>query len=124
MKRTYKTNKNLKQVSIHISAFVLMLTIICYFSSCKKYLDIKPDKSLQVPATLMDCEALLADYNTMNRTYPYQGEVSSDNYYLPFENWQSLELNDRDNYIWKADANVNFATWSGAYLRILNANQA
>jgi tetratricopeptide (TPR) repeat protein len=123
MKRTYKKSNSLKQVSIHKSAFVVMLTITCYFSSCKKYLDIKPDKSLQLPSTLVDCQALMADYNTMNGNFPYQGEVSSDNFFLAFENWKSLELNDRDNYIWKADANVNPGMWSVAYLRILNANQ-
>ena len=104
-----------------IYPLLLLLFFMC--NACRKYLDEKPDKKLQVPSTLADCQALMANSSTMNGSYPYLTELAADNYILTEENWNGLELKDREAYIWKANTNPNVGIWSSAYARILICNQ-
>lgn len=116
-----KTRKDRSAIlSSVVIIFLLMLTM---FSSCKKYLEIKSDKKLTVPESLDDCEALLSSSSVMNWGYPSQGEASSDNFYLTSEAWNASSVIERNNYIWKADADVNPGIWGTNYTRVLNANQ-
>lgn len=110
MKRTYKI-------------LLVVLSLCCGLTSCKKYLDVKPDVKLQLPATLADCQALLADETFMNNSFPFQGELSADNYYLTSASWKGLELLDRESYVWRANADINTGVWNVGYKRVLNANQ-
>jgi len=120
MKRNYKTQYN-KVVITAISVMLLWLSFS--LPSCKKYLDAKPDKSLEIPSNLQDCQALMDNATVMNMSHPFQGEVGSDNYYLKYSDWTSSEKTDRDDYIWKADADVNVGVWSAGYTAVLYANQ-
>jgi starch-binding outer membrane protein, SusD/RagB family len=101
----------------------LIPLLLLQLYACKSYLDLKPDKKLELPQTLQDCQALLTNYNLINGAYPAVGEISSDDYYLSDANYNSLELDERNEHIWRADANVNAGIWSGGYSRILVANQ-
>lgn len=99
---------------------ILGLGII--LSSCERYLDLKPDKSQVVPATLQDCQALLN--NGINGEFlPQAVEVSSDDYVLNSSGFNTMSLEDRQTSIWQADAQVQFGNWSGPYKRIQVANQ-
>ena len=70
------------------------------FSSCKKYLDAKPDKSLSTPSSLADLQALLDNNNVMNVT-PGYGEASADNYYLADADYDALSYQGEKNlYTW------------------------
>jgi hypothetical protein len=120
MKRNYKTHN----AAVRISLLALSIIICFAFNSCKKYLDAKPDKKLVVPSTLQDCQAIIDNFNAMNVGYAYDGEASSDNYFLSNTAWASSAERDREIYIWQSDAIVNYGEWSSAYNRILYANQA
>ncbi|QNK61105.1 RagB/SusD family nutrient uptake outer membrane protein [Pedobacter sp. PAMC26386] len=99
---------------------LVLSTLLC---SCKKYLDLKPDRSLYVPSNLTDCQALLDDYTKMNSGYPADGEVASDHYYLTDASWTSLSNKDnRDNYIWTIQANHSVTSWAQPYATIFNSN--
>ena len=95
--------------------------IIIFSSSCKKYLDAKTDKTLVIPSTLNDVQALLDFYSLMNGNYPSLGNESDDNYYLLNPYFNSRAENAKNRYIWSKDA-LNDADWTYMYQIVLNAN--
>ncbi|WP_316743273.1 RagB/SusD family nutrient uptake outer membrane protein [Pedobacter antarcticus] len=102
---------------------LLLASLACFSLSCEKYLDLKPDKSQVVPTTLDDCQALLNNVRVIGQGYPSVGEISSDDYYLPDNDWATLALNEREPYLWLNKAEVGFSEWSSPYNCILIANQ-
>lgn len=55
--------------------------------ACDKYLDVRPDKAVQIPSTLADAQALLANTQVMNTGTPGIGEVAADNIYVLTDAW-------------------------------------
>lgn len=51
-------------------------------SSCKDYLDAKPDKSLATIGSLYDMQSLLDDYLRLNSQSNYAAAIASDDYYV------------------------------------------
>lgn len=100
---------------------VLLLCLMLV--SCKKYLEQKPDKQMAVAATLADVRALLDNYSAFNSNYPSLGDRSDDNFYLDDTRFNSLNIDNRNNYIW-ADNAVNDYEWGSLYQKILNATAA
>lgn len=100
-----------------------MLLILTLPLSCKKYLDVKPDKQMVVAATLKDAQALLDNYSLLNTYYPSIGDQSDDNFYLDDNRFNTLDLIGRNNYTWAKDA-INDNEWSGLYQVVLNATTA
>ncbi|MBB6131715.1 RagB/SusD family nutrient uptake outer membrane protein [Mucilaginibacter lappiensis] len=108
---------------------LFLLLSICMQVACKKaWLDAKPNKSLVVPTTIADYQAIL-DNNTGNSLFNFQqpglNEVGTDDYYLDYNSWQSLDnIQERNAYIWAPEifAGENAYDWQYAYTRILNAN--
>ena len=95
--------------------------------SCKKYLDAKPDKKLELPATIADVQALLDNESIMNLNNPGTGEISADNYYLTDAAWASVSsLTQRNMYIWGSDITLNDLPnhWSRLYDIVGVANVA
>jgi hypothetical protein len=96
---------------------LFLLALIISFASCKKYLDVKPDKALAVPSTLADLLALMDNNEKMNANRPSLGEVSAGDYYFTNTNYAAVSLISRNAYIW--DTAVNSATipnsWSYAF---------
>lgn len=90
---------------------------------CKKYLDLKPDKNQAVPATLKDCQSLLNNAGVLGPGFPFQGEISSDDFYLLPQAYNTLAPQFRDPYIWKSDAQIFSSAWSNPYNKVLVANQ-
>lgn len=102
---------------------LFLLVTIFSLNSCKKYLDLKPNSSLYIPSNLLDCQALLDDYGTMNSGYPSDVEASADNYYLTDATWSSLSgVEFQDNYIWAPQGLHKLTEWSLPYKAIFNAN--
>lgn len=101
-----------------------LLLLVITFSSCKKYLNEKPDKSLAVPSTIQDLQALLDYSNKINTAYPSFGEICADNYYVDSSVWQSLAYDQRLAYIWESDLfNANDANdWSSPYGAVYYSN--
>ncbi|MBO9202951.1 MULTISPECIES: RagB/SusD family nutrient uptake outer membrane protein [Niastella] len=101
---------------------VSMITV-----SCKKgWIEIKSNKSLDTPNTVEDFQALL-DYTTnMNENRPSIGEVSADNYYVPYTSWQTWTPYNKSAYMWNADIYNNSTTdnvnWNYSYRQVFYSN--
>ncbi|HXO75187.1 MAG TPA: hypothetical protein VN824_08140, partial [Puia sp.] len=57
-----------------LTGIMLLMLLWSGLSSCKKYLDERPNKTQVVPSTYQDLEAVLDNVTVMNRTYPSAGE--------------------------------------------------
>lgn len=80
-----------------------MLTLLL-FSGCKKFLEEKSDKSLSIPTTVDDFQAMLNSYGNLNIDFIAAGEVSSDDYYLTDNDFNSLYYeSDKRLYTWQPD---------------------
>lgn len=104
--------------------------VICLFImaaifsvSCKKYLDAKTDKTLVIPSTLNDAQALLDFYSLMNEDYPSMGNESDDNYYLLDSYFNSMSINSQNNYTWAKGA-IDELDWNNMYRIVLSSNIA
>lgn len=120
-----------KHISLYrqyIQCFLLAFTILILQSCKKDWLDAKPDKSLVVPTTLQDFQAILDNTDVFNTNYPGLNEVSSDNYYVTFGNWQnSGSALERNSYTWSKElyaGETYNADWNNSYKRILYTNIA
>ncbi|GGG79957.1 hypothetical protein GCM10007415_10350 [Parapedobacter pyrenivorans] len=100
----------------------IFFIIIPILAGCEHFLDKPSSSKLVIPQTLRDCEALLNDYSKMNGNYPSAGEASADNYYLTTENWQYLNLSERELYIWGENAYPAYTEWLYPYQVVYNAN--
>lgn len=95
--------------------------------ACDKYLDVRPDKAVQIPSTLADVQALLANTQVMNTGIPGIGEVAADNIYVLTDNWKALsDPTSRNAYIWKEDLfnESDRNDWTLPYQTVLHANMA
>lgn len=107
---------------IVLFAFVGMIMV-----SCKKdWIKIKSNKSLDIPNSVADFQALLDNSSLMNDIRPSLGEVSADNYYYPYNTWQTWSSVNRNAYVWAGDIydnalsdNVN---WNYSYRQVFYAN--
>jgi len=105
-----------------IKLTIIFSVLLILFCRCEKYLDIKPDKTLAVPKSASDLQAMLDRVQVMNAGYSGLGEISSDNYYLTYSVWQSFSVEEyRDNYIWKP-VPVFSNQWSSTYTTVFYAN--
>lgn len=117
----------MKLLNINKSLLIIVIgSLTISISSCKKdWLDEKPDKSLVVPTTLEDFQALLDNANIMNVNYPVLGEAGTDNYYLLQMRCNAVSTLEQNTYRWEKDvfpAGVNINDWDNPYSRILKAN--
>ncbi len=110
---------------------ILYLLLICTAYSCKKsnWYDVKSDKSLAVPTTLEDLQALMDNANAMNTGTPGLGEVASDSHFIIDQNLLNSLPDERTAYTWTYDANFRTSQdWSfnagdkGSYRRVHYAN--
>ncbi len=83
---------------------ILILLQVLAITGCKKYLDEKSDKKLIIPGNLTDMQALLDNSSINNYTGTTSGEVSTNDYYLTDEDWESLSYDyDKRMYTWQKD---------------------
>ncbi len=109
-----------------IYSYCLMILIFSTFiASCKKYLDAKPDKSLVIPQSVEDLQALLDNNNYMNLKSPSIGETSADNYFLNSSDINSLYANEKNAYIWDTASYSSFPNdWALCYQPVYFSNVA
>lgn len=103
--------------------FILLVLLV----SCKKdFLAVKSDKSLVIPSTLPDFQALLDKSSIMNSEYPTLGEISSDDYYLKDDSWNAFTYPpEKNGYIWAKDiyeGTVTSGDWNNMYQVVFYAN--
>jgi len=73
-------------------------------TSCKQYLDAKPDQKLAIPSSLEELQGLLDNYSVMSQTASGSGEASADNYYLESSAWTALaKANLQRLHVWGED---------------------
>src|SRR5688572_14336475 len=107
-----------------INSFIIGLgLLLLLFSSCKKFLDEKPDKSLSTPSTIADLAGLMESPNTfISDVYAGFGQESCDDYYLTYATWSTLSNpSKKNNYTWTAD-DLFHNSWNSVYTVIYNAN--
>lgn len=118
------------KVTLLLSGTVLLGASLIMISCKKDWLDAKTKKSLVVPSTDKDYQAILdkSDDNAgpmFNVYAPSMGEESADSYYLTYETWSPIGYApDKNAYIWADDIFQGQASgdWNYAYNRILTAN--
>lgn len=103
--------------------YLLILLVGIVLTGCSDFLDGKSDKTLAVPTTIQDLEALLNYSAQMNIGYSaILGEVATDNLMLKDDVWSSITREeDRAIHIWQFIP-LNPSYWAVPYQRVLNAN--
>jgi tetratricopeptide (TPR) repeat protein len=106
-------------------SFSISLLCLLAFAGCKKFLDETPDKSLVVPSSFKDLQALLDMDLEMNIYQANVGDASSDDYYLTKEAYDNLFTDGgRNSYIWGDELFYTQpqSEWSQIYKTVFNAN--
>ncbi len=104
-----------------IAGFFLILSFGLF--SCKKYLEAKTDKSLVVPTTLSDFQALLDNTFVNNQQSPSWDETSADNYYVLPAQFNREAVYEQKAYEWVDYPNSDYPNeWSLIYNAIYYPN--
>lgn len=108
----------------------ILICLIIFFSACgSEWLDERSDKSLVVPTTLADLQAMLDNtpYMTGNHqggVLPEMGQNGSDDYFLTDNVWNSINIVYKNAYVWASDiyeGNSSF-DWNTPYRTVFYAN--
>jgi hypothetical protein len=100
---------------------ILLLLLVCYCSSCKKFLAEKTDKKLVVPATLKDATTLMDDYDALANFYPDMPFTGDDDLFFTDSYFGSMSIANQSNYRWDKDAHNDFE-WNYDYQAVLKTN--
>ena len=107
---------------------LFLAVILLTNTGCEKYLEEKSDKSLVIPASLMDLQALLDNENYIQSSFVAAGEVSADDYYLTDASYNALTYEeDKRMYTWqKSNIFTPITTtandWSNCFRAVYVAN--
>ncbi|MBS9525652.1 RagB/SusD family nutrient uptake outer membrane protein [Litoribacter alkaliphilus] len=104
----------------------ILLTILSagVLMGCEGYLDQKPRKSLVVPETLDDLQALLDNAVIMNSNVPGLGLLASDDVFMEEAGWAGLFAEmEQQTYLWRRDGGFEvIGEWNGAYQKVFYSN--
>lgn len=106
---------------------LLLGTLLFPAAACnKEWLEAKPDKSLLLPVTVKDYQALLENYSVLSRSFVILGECTTDDTYLPYNTWLSLSEEERNIYVWAKDPYTanDVTSWNATWQAVLNSNVA
>jgi starch-binding outer membrane protein, SusD/RagB family len=110
----------------NINAFIVLVLLILSWTQfgCKKnWLDEKSQKSLLVPASVKDFQAMLDEFFKMNRTQINQNEVAADGHYYTEDAWSIFKGTPSQNmYTWSNDVIYKNGSWASTYSIILYTN--
>ncbi len=103
----------------------LLVLIGQTMAGCRKaFLAQKPSTNLLIPNSLTVLQELLDNELVMNVT-PALGEISADNYYLPYSTWTALDIKEYNAYIWAPDLYEGqglVSDWDFPYQQVFYAN--
>jgi starch-binding outer membrane protein, SusD/RagB family len=128
----YKTliRKNMKLFHTTCRWLLTNLVIVTLFGQfgCKKYLEAKSDKSLVIPTTLQDVQALSDSYGSWNTIRTALGDMSDDNFYWTVESYgtikgSSASWEQADYHVWEKESNTD-DIWADLYGNIYQTNVA
>lgn len=113
-------------MKITIKILKLVILGIIASSCAREWLDEKSDKSLVIPTSLKDLQALLDNSSVMNSgRVPNLGEISADDYVVPAERWPTLSSWEKNAYLWRHkifDDRDGEENWNNSYQQIFYAN--
>ncbi len=90
-------------------------------TSCKKFLEEKPDKKLTTASSLQDLQAIL-DNNYVLNNGSGLALTASDEYYLTTASWNALSSQaDKDSYTWQDNTQLD-GEWNKLYSIVFHAN--
>lgn len=116
----------MKTIKKNNATTIFLLVTLVLFSSCmKEFLDVKRDKSQVIPISLIDYYSLFENNRLNYFTSHLLGEISSDDYFVQFDQWQGLSNPEHKNgYIWADEIYEGGASadWNHGYEKILYAN--
>lgn len=103
---------------------IFILFASCIFACKKDFLNEKPIKSLLVPTTLQDYQALLDNYNDVNNIVPALNIISADEYFLSDAILTGLPSYTRNAYLWEKEIfeGTSVLDWNYAYQQIFYSN--
>lgn len=109
--------------------YVLYLSVILsaavLFSCGEEYLEKKPSKSIVIPSTLRDLQALLDHSRVMNVT-PSIGVLGADDIFMSEAGWEGLvNAFEKNGYLWLEDfygGQLSCPDWSEPYEEVFYAN--
>lgn len=112
--------------SIKTGIVALTIILATELVGCNKkdFLETRPSTDLFIPTTLDDFQALLDNEPVMNDA-PVLGELSADNYYLPYNFWNGLNTKEKNAYTWQPDVFMgldNISDWNVPYKQVFYAN--
>lgn len=83
---------------------IQILAFVCSFglASCSGFLDEKPNKSILVPETSAEYEALIDSYAVLNLS-PIVPLILADDYWTTESNWQNYQAWQQNSYQWSPD---------------------
>lgn len=99
--------------------FYMLFLLAC--TSCKKYLEQKPDQSVATPSTLDDLQNIIDNYGVLNARFSAIPELSADNFYLTDASWNTLSDLHRNLYHWQKYDDIP-GDWSVPYNNIYYTN--
>lgn len=121
---------NTSAISIKAGSYALVLVCFLFLISCDitDFLDVKPSKSLVVPSTVEDYQAIL-DYDThLNMNYSFLHKIASEDYFVTLNMWQSQDDVQRDVYIWNRTIDIGgfalLSDWRNLFIKVNYANIA
>lgn len=104
-------------------SILVSVILIAGLSSCKKYLDKKPNAQLAVPRTLADAQALLDNPANMNEdATPSYLESAADDYFHSTASFNALDPFLQAAYIWQRYEYNYPNDWASAYKAVTYAN--
>src|SRR6476661_6878072 len=109
---------------LFILPLACFLTVLLLYGCGKEFLEQKPEKSILVPRSLSDLQALLDNDAIMNIA-PSLGVLAADDYYLQPAVWATLSPIERNGYIWKKEnpwEGARLSDWNTPYQQIFYAN--
>lgn len=102
-----------------------MMVALLILSSCEDFLDAKSDKSLAVPTTAKDFQAILDNYPKTLIAEPTDGDIAADGYYISDATYDALPLEDlKLKYTWERHhvPFTNDGAWKQTAVTIYYAN--
>src|SRR5690606_11605108 len=102
---------------------IIFLFVLACFSCTSDFLDAKPEKSLVVPSTLNDLQALLDDVNQQINQTQGISEFATDEYVGADGSLDRLNEVVQNAYMWKRPLGMmSISDWSILYAQVLRAN--
>jgi len=109
----------------HPVKLLCIIGCLLVLPGCKKYLAEKSNQRLATLQTLDDLQALLDNYNVINKKEPIAGEISADDYYVTDASYDAMYYDSRRRmYRWEKDHifENQLNDWYNVYQPVYYAN--